>query len=606
MCGIVGYIGSKKAVPILISGLQALEYRGYDSAGICLSSGECLREVGKVANLEAKLPKSLMGTIGIAHTRWATHGAPTKQNTHPHTDCTGDVMIVHNGIIENYTELKTELEETGHSFFSETDSEVIAHIIEKAYAECKDVQEAVIAALKQVRGTYGLAVLHRKHPDMLIAARMGSPIVIGITDSSRLVASDPAALIAHTRDVVYLEDGEMAILEANTHRVVTFDKKEVKREADHIDWDEEAVSKSGHPHFMLKEIMEIPAVLKDSARGRLLPDEEIVKLGGLEDVRDRLEDIDRIIIVGCGSAYYAGMVGQYLIELLSHIPTEVEIGSEFRYRDLPISEKTAVLAVSQSGETADTLASLRRAKDAGALTLGIVNAVGSTVARESDAGVYNHAGPEIGVASTKAFISQLEILVLFALFLGELRGVDTTESKDILREMAILPQKVSDILVQSKNIEALAKNYRAYEDFLYIGRKMSMPIALEGALKLKEIAYLHAEGYGAGEMKHGPLAMIDKTFPTVAIVPSDSVYEKTISNIEEIRARSGRVLAIATEGDGKIARVAQDVIYIPKTHEVLSPILSTVPLQLFAYYAGVLRGFDVDKPRNLAKSVTVE
>ncbi|PIR86599.1 glutamine--fructose-6-phosphate transaminase (isomerizing) [Candidatus Kaiserbacteria bacterium CG10_big_fil_rev_8_21_14_0_10_43_70] len=606
MCGIVGYVGDKRAVPILLEGLQSLEYRGYDSSGLCVSSGVCVREVGKVTALKKKVPDNIYDTVGIAHTRWATHGAPTKENSHPHTDCTGDVMIVHNGIIENYSELKAGLEKKGHSFSSETDSEIIAHLIEQEYADVGDMNGAVITTLKQVRGTYGLVVLHRKYPDTLIVARMGSPIVIGITASSRIVSSDPAALVAFTRDVVYLKDGEMAILKKDQHHITTFDKKEVNREIDRIDWDTEVASKGGYEHFMLKEIMETPTVLEDSARGRFLPDEGFVKLGGLEDIRDKLKVVERIIIIGCGSAYYAGMVGQYLIEKFAHIPTEVEIGSEFRYRDLPISSKTAVLAISQSGETADTLASLRRAKDAGALTLGIVNTVGSTIARETDAGVYNHAGPEIGVASTKAFISQLEVLVLFALFLGELRGIKTVQSKDVLREMRVLPEKMSDVLAQSSRIENIAKKYRTYENFLYIGRKMSMPIAFEGALKLKEIAYVHAEGYGAGEMKHGPLAMIDETFPTVAIAPRDLVYEKTISNIEEIRARNGPVIVIATEGDDAIARIAQDTFYIPQTHEALSPILSTVPLQLFAYYAGILRGFDVDRPRNLAKSVTVE
>lgn len=606
MCGIIGYVGKKPAAEILIEGLRALEYRGYDSAGLYISQEHCVRSVNGVDALYKKLSRHTKGTAGIAHTRWATHGAPVEKNAHPHGDCTGSLWLVHNGIIENYKELSQKLSKAGHSFSSKTDSEVLAHLIEDSFKHTKDLKKAVVEALQKVRGTYGVAVMHKDFPNEIIVARMGSPIVLGIGRDEYFVASDPSAILRHTNNMLYLEDGECAMITPDGYELFSQEYTKIQKSPEKVTLDIDDVQKEGYEHFMLKEIMEGPQTLINSARGRIDLTQGTAHLGGIEDIKHELQHIQRIIIVACGSAYYAGVVGTYILEEYAGISVEVEIASEFRYKTIPHDKDTAILAISQSGETADTLACVKEAKRKGLLTLGIVNTVGSTIARETDAGIYNHAGPEIGVASTKAFLSQVEVLVLLALFLGRQRSLTAQEGEEIATELMNIPQKIERILEQKSVIKKIAKKYASYRNILFIGRKYNFAIAYEGALKLKEVSYIHAEGYGAGEMKHGPLAMIDKDFPTVAIVPKDSVYEKTISNIEEIKARNGKVLAIATEKDTEIAALASDVIYIPKTIEALSPLLTVVPLHLLSYYIGVAKGHNVDRPRNLAKSVTVE
>lgn len=606
MCGIFAYTGNKPASPLLLDGLRTLEYRGYDSAGLFVPGSGAYKAVGPVDALANTVPGILPGYAGIAHTRWATHGLPTEENAHPHSDNAGKVWVVHNGIIENYKELRSELKAAGHTFVSKTDTEVLAHLIGALRSDAPDLTHAVTAALKRVRGTYGIAVMNGDDNGTIVVARMGSPIAIGIKEGEYVVASDAAPILRHTKDIVYLEDGECVEVSPRGYRVFTLDHRPCDKVPDVIEWDVEEVKKAGYDHYMLKEIMEIPDVLTNSARGRILDNEGGAKLGGLAFFKDKLREINRLIIVGCGSAYYAGLAGKLMLEELAGIPVEVEIASEFRYHRLLRTDNAAVLAISQSGETADTLASLREAKEQGYLTLGVVNTVGSTIARETDAGVYNHAGPEIGVASTKAFVSQLEVLALIALYLGRQRGLSRELARKIGSELRALPEKVRTILAQHEALKSLAEHYLGYDDFLYVGRKFNFGTAYEGALKLKEVSYVHAEGYGAGEMKHGPIAMIDEYFPTVAIAPSDSVYEKICSNIEEVRARNGQVFAIATEGNREMEELADDVFYIPETLELLSPILASIPLHLFAYYMGVLRGYNVDRPRNLAKSVTVE
>ncbi|MDB5238772.1 MAG: glmS [Candidatus Parcubacteria bacterium] len=607
MCGIFAYTGKKDSVPILLDGLTSLEYRGYDSAGIFVAASGAIKAVGAVNNLKAKLPATpIRGMSGIAHLRWATHGEPTEANAHPHHDCQEDIWVVHNGIIENFKELKAKLISLGHTFMSSTDTEVLAHLIEHHLREKKDLEKAVIAALNDVEGTYGIAVSSKHEPEKIIAARLGAPIVLGIGENENFIASDPTPILRHTKNVIYLRDGEVAVITPSSHHIYTLDSVRVERDEEIIDWDVEQVQKNGYDHFMMKEIMEGPEVIVNTTRGRLITDEGLSKLGGLEMVAERLRLMNRIIVVGCGTAYYAGLVGEYMLEEYAGIPVEVEVGSEFRYRKPLIDEHTILLAISQSGETADTLEAIREAKRKGALTLGIVNCVGSTIARETDAGIYNHAGPEMGVASTKAFVSQLTALALLTLFLGRQRQMSLSVGKRIAEEIKALPEKIQTILAQKDAIRAIAEKYAGSRDFLYMGRKYNYPIALEGALKLKEVSYIHAEGYGAGEMKHGPLAMIDEKFPTMAIALSDSVYQKMTSNIQEIKARKGKVIAIATEGNEEIRDLADDVIHVPKTIEMLSPILTIVPLQLFAYYFAVKNGQNVDRPRNLAKSVTVE
>ena len=609
MCGIVGYIGKQKAAPILIEGLKRLEYRGYDSAGISIFNREKIatfKSVGKVAELESKINgKEILGNIGIAHTRWATHGKPCDKNCHPHCDCEGNIFLAHNGIVENYQELKEKLAKKGHKFSSETDTEIIAHLIEE-FNKKLDFKDSVLETLKILRGTFGLAIINKKEPNKIIAARLGSPLVLGLGEREYILASDVSAIVRHTNQVIFLEDGEVAIIEPENYEIINLKNKLLKKNVSKLDWSVEKAEKQGFDHFMLKEIFEQPDAVSDAVRGRIIVGEGMTKLGGLRDVSEKLREIERIIIVSCGTSYHAGLVGEYMLEEYAGIPVEVEYASEFRYRKPLLDRKTVVLAISQSGETADTLAAIREAQNKGAMTLGIVNTVGSTIARETDAGVYNHAGPEIGVASTKAFTSQLSILALLALFLGRQRDMSLVMGKRIAAEINKIPRLIENILKQSKEIKEIARKYAKYQDLLYLGRKYNFPIALEGALKIKEISYVHAEGYPSGEMKHGTIALIDKNFPSIFICPKDSVYEKNLSGIQEIKARGGKIIAIATEGDSSIKKMVDDVIYIPKTLEMLTPLLSVVPLQLLAYYVGIKRGLDVDKPRNLAKSVTVE
>ena len=607
MCGIVGYIGKQEAFPVLVEGLKALEYRGYDSSGVVTfneGTARPLKRTGHVAALESDASvDNCSGSVGIAHTRWATHGPPTEQNAHPHSDCSGRVYLVHNGIIENYRELKSHLEQKGHTFTSDTDSEVIAHLIEDNISKGSDFKTALFDTLNMIRGAYALAVLDTENPETVYAARLSSPLVIGVGEGESFLASDPAALVGQTRNVVYLKDGEVAEITKDEISVTDLNQHPVPFEAVLLEWDLEQAQKGSFPHFMLKEIYEGPEVVKNAFRGRCLAEENLIKLGGLEQIKDQLKDIKRLVILACGTSYYAGLVGEYIFEEMSGIPTEVHIASEFRYRNEPFEEGTVALAISQSGETADTLAALQKAKDNGLLTLGLVNTVGSTISRDTDAGVYNHAGPEIGVASTKAFLSQLTILIMMALYVAK---KDVPNKQEILKELEQIPSKIEEILKQNDSIKELAEKYNTYENFFFLGRRYNYPVALEGALKLKEISYIHSEGYGAGEMKHGPIAMIDEEFPTIAIVPQNGVAEKMYSNLEEIKARGGPILSVATEGDELVKNVSDDVIYIPQTLEVLEPLLAIVPLQLFSYYVGTMRGNNVDKPRNLAKSVTVE
>ncbi len=606
MCGIFAYTGSKNAGEVLLDGLTSLEYRGYDSAGVFTPESGVVKAKGAVNNLKRKIPSGYYGTSGIAHLRWATHGEPTEENAHPHCDCSGDVWVVHNGIIENFKELKDALMKKGHSFQSATDTEVISHLVEEHLKSETNFEKAAIKAINELRGAYGMVLQYKKDPSRIIGARLGAPVVIGLGEGEGFVASDASPILRHTRTVVFLNDGEIASITPHSHEIFTRDSKKVDRTPEEIEWDEAIAQRDGYEHFMMKEIMEAPEVVRNTLRGRLIVEEGRAKLGGLEQVADELQAVKRLIIVGCGTAYYAGLTGEYMLEEHAGIPVEVELGSEFRYRSPILDEKTAVLAVTQSGETADTLEAVREGKRKGAITLGIVNTVGSTIARETDAGVYNHAGPEIGVASTKALVSQLTAFALLTMFLGRQRSMTATEGKEIAEALQALPEKIEKILEQKDAIEKLAKKYAKCRDFMYLGRKYNYAVAFEGALKLKEISYVHAEGCGAGEMKHGPLAMIDENFPSIAIAPSDSVYDKMISNIQVVRARKGPIIAVATEGNEGIKEYADDVMYIPDTIEMLTPILSVIPLQLFAYYFAKEKGLNVDRPRNLAKSVTVE
>ncbi len=604
MCGIIGYVGTRTVAPLLIEGLRTLEYRGYDSAGIYIPGQPIIRAVGPIDEIAKKVPSTLPGTTGIAHTRWATHGAPTELNAHPHVDMSGTIALVHNGIIENYRELKEGLTMRGITFSSDTDTEVLAKLIGVQYAG--DLVMAVRTALQMVRGTYGIAVTSERHPELIVVARMGSPIVLGLGTDGNFVSSDPSALLIHTKDVIFLEDGDCAVLEKDGYQIMSVKGETRSRTPEVMTWDVESVQKQGYEHFMLKEIFEAPEVIENTIRGRLLVPKGRAKLGGLESVLPKLAQLNRLTIVGCGSAYYAGQVGRLMIEEYAGLPVEVELGSEYRYKRNFPEKNGAVLAITQSGETADTLASVREAKKTGLLTLGIVNAVGSSIARETDAGVYNHAGPEIAVASTKAFVSQLTVLSLLTLLIGRERGMSLETGKTIAEELQALPEILRTYLKNTDHIKAVAKKYAAYENAMYIGRKFHTPIAYEGALKLKEVTYIHAEGYAGGELKHGSIALLDTNFPVIAIAPQDDVYEKMISNIEEAKARKAPILAIATEGDHALNALADDVIFIPKVHPLLQPIVTTVPLQLLAYYIGDAKGLNVDRPRNLAKSVTVE
>jgi glutamine---fructose-6-phosphate transaminase (isomerizing) len=615
MCGIVGYTGTKPALSILIDGLKRLEYRGYDSAGVCVSTGNgafCMRSAGRVSNLEGRLNGNLNGgssaskaTSGIAHTRWATHGSPTEANAHPHADCLENIFVVHNGIIENYRELREQLEEEGHAFRSETDTEVLSHLIEKYY-DGVNLEDALLKALAEVSGTFGIGAVSAAEPGKIVAARRSSPLLVGIGPHEYFIASDVSAVMSHTRSVVYLDDDEIAVLTPDGYSIRSLDKTVRTKSPVEVEWSGEEAEKCGYPHFMLKEIHEAPETVENACRGRILEAGQGVRLGGLAAATEKLRSLKRLIITSCGTSYYAGLAGAMMIEEFSGLPVEVYHASEYRYRKMPNEPGTGILAISQSGETADTLAAVRLAKHNNLMTLGLVNVVGSSIARETDTGIYNHAGPEIGVASTKAFVSQLTVMALLAVYLGRMRGFGEEEGKAILKGLACLPSKIRQILAYEGEIRSLAEKYARFENFLYIGRKYQYPTALEGALKLKEISYIHAEGYAAGEMKHGPIALITPEFPTVAIIPSDTMYAKTLSNMQEIKARGGPLIAVATQGNSDMKKITSDVLYIPESSEMLLPILAVVPLQLFAYYVAVARGCDVDKPRNLAKSVTVE
>jgi len=610
MCGIIGYIGKKNALPILIEGLQRLEYRGYDSAGVALLTDHKLiirKKAGKVADLIGAIgTNGLAGTLGIGHTRWATHGEPNDINAHPHWDCNEEIAIIHNGIIENYLTLKKKLENDGHVMHTVTDTEVLVHLIEEMYKRTKDLFSAVRLALLEVTGAYGILVVSKNEPDKIIAARKGSPLVIGLGDGENLIASDAAALVDHTRQVVYLEDGEIASLSMDTFFTKTIHDQDIIKEVEEITFDLEQIEKGGYEHFMLKEIHEQPNSLQNAMRGRLLLSEGNAKLGGLEPVMAQILKAPRFIIAACGTSWHAALVGKYMIEQLTGVPVEVDYASEFRYRNPIVRPTDVVFVISQSGETADTLAALREAKSKGALVIGIVNVVGSTIARETDAGVFIHAGPEIGVASTKAFTSQIATLSLITLALARAKGMPREHGLKIAADLEALPERVDRLLESASAIPEIVHEYKKVQHMLYLGRGSNFPTALEGALKLKEISYVHAEGYPAAEMKHGPIALIDENMPVVFIVPKDPIYEKVLSNMQEVRARKGRIIAVANEDDRDIEKFAEFVIRVPRTFNFFGPIVNIIPLQLFAYYMAVERGCNVDQPRNLAKSVTVE
>ncbi len=610
MCGIVGYLGTKQAYPILIEGLKRLEYRGYDSAGVALQQNDdghlaVVKAQGRIARLEERMQgQDTSGRLGIAHTRWATHGAPTDVNAHPHTDASGRLAVVHNGIIENWSALRRLLESDGVEFASDTDTEVLAHLFARYYEG--NLEKAVQAGLAKVRGAYGIAVVHAEEPDVLVAARNGSPLIVGVGEGEYVVASDAAAVIEHTTNVIYLDDGEMAVIRRDGLATATVDAVPTHKEIQQVEWSLEQIEKAGYPHFMLKEIMEQPDSLADTMRGRLEVETGEIHLGGIRDVAKTLAHARRVILTGCGTAWHAGLVGEFLFEGLARIPTEVEYASEFRYRNPIIDEGTVVIAISQSGETADTLAAVREARLKGALTLGVVNTVGSTIARETDAGVYLHCGPEIGVASTKAFTGQLVVLIMAAMFMGRRRHLAPQEARELIGGLQAVPDLARTVLALDEPIRQVAEAYKDCPNWLYLGRGYNYPVALEGALKLKEISYVHAEGLPAAEMKHGPIALITEEMPVVFLANRGLQYEKVLSNMEEVRSRGGQVIAIASEGDSGIARLARHVLHVPDVAEPFQPIVNVVPLQLLAYHVAVLRGCAVDKPRNLAKSVTVE
>jgi glucosamine--fructose-6-phosphate aminotransferase (isomerizing) len=612
MCGIVGYIGPGACREILLTGLARLEYRGYDSAGIAVLNGDLkvAKCAGRVRDLEARsadLPAT--AAVGIGHTRWATHGGPSDANAHPHVGPAGRIALVHNGIIENYAALKTSLAAKGRTFRSQTDSEVLVQLIEEIQASdpALSFEAALRLALRQVTGTYGLAILNAAEPDRLYVARCGSPLVVGVGDGEMFVASDAAPIVPHTNKVVYLDDGDVAVISRDRFDVRSIDDVPLTKEVHELALSLDAIEKAGFPHFMLKEIHEQPRAIADCLRGRLVLPDHVIQLGGLSAVMDRLSAAPRLTIAACGTSWHSGLVGEYLFEHLARLPVEVEYASEFRYREPLLDEQDVLLVISQSGETADTIAALREAKRRGALTLGICNVVGSTLSRETDAGVFTHAGPEIGVASTKAFTAQVVVLTLMAIALGRQRGTLPPERAEaLIEELAQIPQKIESILEQEPAIKALADRFTYAPNFLYLGRSFNFPVALEGALKLKEISYIHAEGYPAAEMKHGPIALIDRLMPVVVLATTSHTSEKMISNIEEVRARNGRVIAVTTPGQEEVKRLAEFVVEIPATDDALAPLLAVIPLQLLAYHIAVNRGCDVDQPRNLAKSVTVE
>jgi glucosamine--fructose-6-phosphate aminotransferase (isomerizing) len=608
MCGIVGYVGSKTVTPLLIEGLKRLEYRGYDSAGVAVMNGkgvETRRAAGKIARLEMALAtEPVHGTLGIGHTRWATHGAPTEHNAHPHTDEGRTIAVVHNGIVENAAALRQTLEDAGHVFSSETDTEVFAHLIEELFVDT--LENAVMQALTRVDGTYGIAVVSSKDPHKIVAARKGSPLLVGLGDGEYYVASDVSAILAHTRDVIYLDDGDLAVLTRDGYHIIDSAAARVEKTISKIDWDLGQIERGGFPHFMLKEIFEQPTTIENTMRGRLLADAGTAKLGGLNLSDHELLEFDNIIITACGTSWHSALIGEQMLEECARIPVEVEYASEFRYRNPIVTDRTLCIVISQSGETADTLAAMREARSRGARTLGIVNVVGSTIARESDGGMYIHAGPEIGVASTKAFTSQVIALALFTLKLGRLRNMSVVNGRATIDALHALPAQIQAILDRAHEIEELAEEFKRATNFLYLGRGFNFPAALEGALKLKEISYIHAEGYPAAEMKHGPIALIDEMMPVVFIAPHDSVFEKVVSNVQEVKARKGRVIAITSRDEPALKGKLDYEFRIPETIDMLTPVLASVPLQLLAYYIAVKRGSNVDQPRNLAKSVTVE
>jgi glucosamine--fructose-6-phosphate aminotransferase (isomerizing) len=615
MCGIVGYVGSAEAPKALLQGLRRLEYRGYDSAGIAVLNGAGIavrKSVGRIADLEKLVAESpIHGQTGICHTRWATHGAVTRENAHPHFDQSGRLALVHNGVIENYLELRAGLERDGHVFQSQTDTEVLAHLVGREFDRRGEptkggLVEALRAALKQVIGTYGVVLIHRDVPGVLVGARRGSPLVLGIGKNENLVASDAAAMISHTRDVVFLKDYEIVAVDAGEFQITTLQGDGAGYEISQVEYTDKDVSKGDYPHYMLKEIFEQPKSVRDAMRGRLAPEEATAKLGGLEMSNAELREIERVVISGCGTALHAGMVGEYMIETLAHVPVECEFASELRYRNLPVPKDTLVFVISQSGETADTLAAMRECQRNGHRALGICNNVGSTIARESDGGVYMHAGPEIGVAATKSFTSQLVVQALIALLLGRITHLSHSAGLNIIRELEMLPDKVARTLELNDQVARIAKKYAQSKVMLFMGRQFNYPVALEGALKLKETSYIAASGHPSAELKHGIIALVDEHTPSVFIAPKDAVFEKNLSNIEEVKARKGPVIAIGTEGDDRLAQVADDVLLVPEAPDFLTPILTVIPLQLLAYHIAVELGRDVDKPRNLAKSVTVE
>ncbi|PIQ09215.1 MAG: glutamine--fructose-6-phosphate transaminase (isomerizing) [Ignavibacteriales bacterium CG18_big_fil_WC_8_21_14_2_50_31_20] len=613
MCGIVGYIGSKNSIPILLEGLKRLEYRGYDSAGIGIISNvkretRVIKSLGKVSKLEDKVEHLDidLSSIGIAHTRWATHGEPSEINAHPHFNKDETLYVVHNGVIENYSEIKAKLIKDGYGFISQTDTEVLVHLIDSFMKKGKLLLKAVQLALSEVKGTYGVCIISKLEPDKIIVARKGSPLVIGIGDGEHYVASDVNALVGHTSHCVYLEDGEIVEVTKDKFTASSIDNEDILKEVHEISVELNEISKGDYPHYMLKEIFEQVNSVHDSFRGRILMDEGTAKLGGIERITGQIANSKRILLSACGTSWHAGLVGEYMLEQFTGLPVEVDYASEFRYRNPIVTKDDAMFFISQSGETADTLAAMKEARRRDALILGICNVVGSSIARESDAGVYVHAGPEIGVASTKAFTSQLVVFALISVLIGRKRHLSLIDGQNILRELELLPKKIEQILKLNDQIEAIAEKFVDAKNFLYLGRGYNFPVALEGALKMKEISYIHAEGYPAAEMKHGPIALIDENMPVVFIAPKDSVYDKVITNIEEVKARKGRIIAIASENDDEIDKLVDFSIKIPDTIRMLMPILTVIPLQLLAYHVAVKKGLNVDQPRNLAKSVTVE
>ena len=609
MCGIIGYVGKQKAMPILMEGLKRLEYRGYDSSGIGVANRSKLRlykKAGKISALESVLPKTMAGSTGIAHTRWATHGEVNDINAHPQTASNGKIAVVHNGIIDNYQQLKKMLTREGYTFNSQTDTEVIAHLIDKYMNG--DLEDAVKKALSQLEGTYGLIILFSDHPEVLIGARNGSPLVLGVGDKEMFIASDPNAIIAHTRQVIYLEDRETVVVQKDAYKTTNTENFVVDKRIEEIDWELGEIEKGRYKHFMLKEIFEQPESIERSygGGGRLLLDFGTAKLGGLNMEKQAYFDIDRIVTVGMGTAFFASMIGAYLLENLARIPTMAEQASELRYRNPIVEKNTLYFAVSQSGETADTLAAMREIQNRGGRVLGICNSVGSTIARESDGGVYIHAGPEIAVASTKAFTSQITVFLLLSLMIGRMRNIPLSGGKELIRELTAIPDQVRSILEKSGEIEALATKYQKYRNFLFLARGINFPVAMEGALKLKEVSYIHAEGFSAGDIKHGPIALVNKQTPVLFIAVKGETYEKVLGNIEEIRARKGKTIVITNYSDGRLEQLADDIIYVPETAECFTPLLTVVPLQLFAYHMAAALGRDIDQPRNLAKTVTVE